>query len=72
MDTSQIASILHRNLIYNHLSYKENCIFLPCAESKCQKYLMSEKLLKNYDIFKKSWVKKGSKLNNPYYSNEIW
>ena len=41
-------------------------------ESKSQKYFFSEKLLKNYDIFNKSLVKKGSKLNYGYFWNEIW
>ena len=46
--------------------------FFTYAESKCQKYFSSEKLLKYYDIFKISWVKKRSKLNNANNGNEIW
>ena len=47
--------------------------FLPCAESERQRYLFSEKkLLKYYDIFNKSWVKKGFKLNDLYFGKEIW
>ena len=65
-----VTFIHHRKLSMVSQSYTEN---VCCSrESKCQKYFFFEKLLKYYDIFNKSWVKKGSKLNNAYHGNKIW
>ena len=67
---------LHLFFIETQLSInyliKKTTYFWPCAESKCQKYFFLEKQLKFYGIFKKSWVKKGYKLNNAYHGNKIW
>ena len=52
------------------IHHKKLCMV---SQSYTEKVCLSrEKLLKYYDIFNKSWVKKGSKLNNAYNGNEIW
>ena len=67
---------LHLFFIETQLSInyllKKIAYILPLVESKCQNHFFAEKLLKYYDIFNKSWVKKGSKLNNAYHGNKIW
>ena len=64
-----VTFLHHRKLCMVSQSNTENACL--SRESKCQKYSFSEKLLKSYDIFNKSGVKKRSKLNNAYFENEI-
>ena len=63
-----VTFIQHKTSCMVSKSYAENTCL--SRESKCQKYFFSEKLLKNFDIFNKSWVKKGSELNYAYFRNE--
>ena len=55
-----VTFIHHKKLCMVSQSYTEKVCL--SRESKCQKYFSSEKLLKYYDIFKKSWVKRGLNL----------
>ena len=64
-----VTSTQHEKSCMVSQSYAKNACL--SRESKSQKYFFSEKLLKNYDIFNKSWVKKGSKLNYACFGNEI-
>ena len=59
----------HRKSCMISQSYAE--IACLSRESKNQKYFFSEKLLKNFVIFNKSGVKKGSELNYAYFGNKI-
>ena len=65
-----VRFIHHKNHVWYHNPTQK--IPTSLANLNVKNIFFSEKLLKYYDIFKKSWVKKGSKLNNAYYSNEIW
>ena len=60
MYNPMVTFIHHKKLCMVSQSYTENICL--SRESKCQKYFSSEKLLKYYDIFKKSWVKMGLNL----------
>ena len=57
MDNSQSTFILHRNLSFYQISYKENGIFFPCAESKCQKKIF-QKNSSNFMTFSINHVSK--------------
>ena len=64
-----VTSTQHEKSWMASQSYEKNACL--SRESKSQKYCFSEKLLKNYDIFNKSWIEKGYKLNYAYFGNEI-